>query len=59
MIGMIENNVENVKVIGRREMNMDSNMKEIFYDAIQIPIYGSNKYRYTPYFNDAKELFGI
>ena len=54
MIGMIENNVENVKVIGRREMNMDSNMKETFYDG-----YGSNKYRYTPYFNDAKELFGI
>ena len=53
---MIENNVENVKVIGRREMNMDSNMKGLFYDKID---WQSNKYRYKPYFNDAKELFGI
>ena len=56
---MIENNVEDLKFIGRREMNMNSNMKEIFYDAIDLPIDGSNKYRYKPYFNDAKELFGI
>ena len=51
MIGMVENNVENVKLIGRREMNMDANMKTLFYK--------SDEYRYKPYFNDAKELFRI
>ena len=50
MFGIVENNVENVKVIGRREMNMDSNMKRLFYET--------DDYRYKPYFNDAKELFG-
>ena len=49
MIGMVDANVETVKVIGRREMNMDLNMKKLFYE--------SDEYRYKPYFNDAKELF--
>ena len=48
---MVHENVENVKFIGRREMNMDGNMKKLFYE--------SDEYRYKPYFNDAKELFGI
>ena len=48
---MVDNNVESVKVIGRREMNMDENMKTLFYE--------SDEYRYRPYFNDAKELFLI
>jgi len=50
MVGMVENNFENVKVIGRREMNMDRNMKRLFHE--------SDEYRFKPYFNDAKELFG-
>ena len=52
MFGMVDNIVENFKVIGRREMNMDPNMKNLFYES---------DYRefYKPYFNDAKELFGI
>ena len=49
MLGMVGNNVESVKLIGRREMNMDANMKTLFIDD----------YRYKPYFNDAKELFWI
>ena len=51
MIGMVDNNVENVKFIGSREMNMDRNMRTMFYE--------SDKYRFKPYFNDAKELFEI
>ena len=52
MMGMIDSNVENFKVIGRREMNMDGNMKRLFYESDYFD-------RYKPYFNDAKELFGI
>ena len=48
---MVDNTVENVKFIGRREMNMDGNMKTFFYQR--------DEYRYKPYFNDAKELFEI
>ena len=51
MFGMVDNNVVNVKVIGRREMNMDENLKTMFYQQEWV--------RYKPYFNDAKELFGI
>ena len=51
MFGMVDNNVESVKIIGRREMNMDANMKTLFYQ--------SDWYRFRPYFNDAKELFRI
>jgi len=51
MVGMVDAIAENVKVIGRREMNMDWNMKRLFYE--------SDEDRYKPYFNDAKELFGI
>ena len=51
MLGIVDANVENVKFIGRRKMNMDGNMKRLFYD--------SDHLRYKPYFNDAKELFRI
>ena len=47
---MVDANVENIKFIGMREMNMDGNMKRLFYES---------EYRFKPYFNDAKELFGI
>ena len=50
MLGMVGNNVENVKFIGRRDMNMDANMKAFFDE--------SDDY-YYPYFNDAEELFRI
>ena len=46
---MLDNNVENMKIIGGREMNMDENLKTLFDE--------SDEYRYKPYFNDAKELF--
>ena len=53
MIGMVDGNVDNAKSIGRREMNMDANMKKLFYESDRF------RPRYRPYFNDAKELFGI
>ena len=46
---MVDNNVESVKFIGRRDMNMNANMKTLFYEE--------DEYRFKPYFNDAKELF--
>ena len=48
---MVDNNVESVKLIGRREMNMDGNMKALFYE--------NDKYRFRPYFNDAKKMFKV
>ena len=51
MFGIVGNNVENVKFIGRRDMNMDANMKAFFG--------GSDKYYFYPYFNDAKEQFRL
>ena len=42
------NNVTNFKFIGRRDMNMDLNMKALFDE--------SDEYFYYPYLNDAKEL---
>ena len=56
MIGMVDANVENFKFIGRREMNMDGNMERLFYESDYRSYTG---WRYKPYFNDAKELFGI
>ena len=48
MLGMVSNTVESMKLIGRREMNMDENMKTLFYE--------SDEYCHRPYFNDAKEM---
>ena len=45
---MVGNNVQSVKFIGGREMNMDTKIKTLFYER--------DGYRYYPYFNDAKEL---
>jgi len=50
---MIENEVENYKVIGIRDMNMNADLKALF-DEID-PWYLIRK----PYFNDAKETFRI
>ena len=48
---MIENEVENYKVIGRRDMNMNAALKNLFN---QIDPWN---YIRKPYFNDAKETF--
>ena len=51
MFGMNGNNVTTFKFIGRRDMNMDPNMKALFDESDSR--YGGAVY---PYFNDAKEL---
>ena len=48
MLGLIGNTVESVKFIGRRDMNMNANLRKIFNET--------DEYHYYPYFNDAKEL---
>ena len=48
MLGSVGNIVESVKFIGRRDMNMNANLRKIFNET--------DKYHYYPYFNDAKEL---
>ena len=50
---MIENEVENYKVIGRRDMNMSTALKNLFN---KIDPLGTTR---KPYFNDAKETFRI
>ena len=52
MFGLVDNNVESVKFIGRYDMNMDANIRKIFREL-------DDHYHYYPYFNDAKELFRI
>ena len=49
---MIGNDVKDVKMIGRREMNMHPNMKDVL-DEIDI----DDKYFTKPYFNDAQDFF--
>ena len=51
MLGSVGNNVESVKFIGRRDMNMDANLRKIFNET--------DEYYFYPYFNDAKELSRI
>ena len=46
---MVGNKVERLKFIGRREMDMNANIKSVFDE--------SDENYYKPYFNDAKELF--
>ena len=46
MLGMTESKVEDLKIIGTREMNMNANMKSIFYNQ--------DIYFIKPYFNDAQ-----
>ena len=62
MLGMVENNVENLKFIGRRDINMDENTKQIFDENdyyLYTPGPGYTTRYDHPYFNDAKELFRI
>ena len=51
MLGITGNNVDSVKLIGRRDMSMDTNAKALFDE--------NDRYYYHPYFNDAKELFQL
>ena len=51
MLGSVGNNIEIVKFIGRRDMNMDANLTKIFNVTDENYFY--------PYFNDAKELLRI
>ena len=51
MLGSVDKNVESVKFIGRRDMNMDANLKKV-YDK-------TDEDYFHPYFNDAKGLFKI
>ena len=51
MLGSVGNNVESVKFIGKRDMNMDANLRKIFNET--------DEYYFYPYFNDAKELSRI
>ena len=73
MLGMIGNDVESVKLFGRRDVSMDANMKALFDESdyyyrplswIELWLSSSNAtdignsgLYYYPYFNDAKELF--
>ena len=60
MLGMVGNKVESVKIIGRRDMKMDTNMRALFDEMDYIPISDSLMQGVIkPYFNDAKELFRI
>ena len=56
MFGIEGDNVETVKLFGRRDIDMDVIMKTIFYENDQGVL--SKAFDY-PYFNDAKELFII
>ena len=52
-LGMIENQVENYKVIGIRDMNMNADLETLFDEIDPKDIIRK------PYFNDAKETFWI
>ena len=56
MLGMTESKVEDLKIIGTREMNMNANMKSIFYNKDINHGYIGTKYTnfVKPYFNDAQ-----
>ena len=59
MLGMVGNNVESLKFIGRRDINMDTNMRALFKQN-DLRTWTNLTYQravFKPYFNDAKELF--
>ena len=58
ILGMVENNVEGVKLVGTRDMNMDLKAKAVF-DEIDYSNYNYlNKFT-KPYFNDVQDIFKI
>ena len=52
ILGMIGSDVKDVKMIGRRAMNMDPYMKD-FLDEVDV----DDRYFTKPYFNDAQDNF--
>ena len=56
ILGMIDNNVESVKIVGTRDMNMDSKTKTIFDEIDYTNQNFLNKFT-KPYFNDVQENF--
>ena len=56
---MVNNDVNSVKFIGRRDMNMDANLKALFDEDDHSKYNERVGSKYYPYFNDAKELFRI
>ena len=50
---MIENKIENYKIIGLRDMSMNADLKMLFDDIDPYLVIN------IPYFNDAKETFRI
>ena len=56
ILGIIGNNVESVKIVGTRDMNMDSKTKTIFDEIDYTNQNFLNKFT-KPYFNDVQENF--
>ena len=56
ILGMMGNNVESVKIVGTRDMNMDSKTKTIFDEIDYTNQNFLNKFT-MPYFNDVQEHF--
>ena len=54
MIGMIENKVESVKIVGRRDMNTHWNITRLL--LVTEPSVGHSFWA-KPFFNDAQEAF--
>ena len=50
---MIGNKIENYKLIGVRDMNMNADLKTLFDEIDSLDFFRK------PYFNDAKETFKI
>ena len=51
MFGIVDNKVESVKLIGGRDVDMNTKIRSLFDEM--------DRYKYYPYFNDAKALFII
>ena len=46
---MVDDKVKEVKLVGRREINMDKKLKAIFDEM--------DEYKIRPFYNDAQETF--
>ena len=53
MLGMIDNKVESVKIVGPRDIDLDENIRSLL-DYENLYFYRPPK-RTKPFFNDAKE----
>ena len=59
MLGMIDNSVKEVKVIGRWEMNLDPHIDRLLTKMLEYDSNSISLGRTKPFFNDAKELFKV